>query len=142
MESKQVTNSLYDGSKEWISIPACFCADGTALPPGLVFEALHGNIRDTWVEGIIEESRSLLPHHQLGGAMMTLGWHDSLKSLTGIQRCCRQKGRPFCCCSLKVYIECNKRRKQEGVGGSSFWMAMDLILLLLSLPSVTRTGSL
>jgi hypothetical protein len=51
-ERKQVTDSLQDGNREWISVLACICADGTALPPGLVFEGLHGNIRDTWVEGI------------------------------------------------------------------------------------------
>jgi hypothetical protein len=55
-ESKQVTDSLQDGNREWISVIACICADGTTLPPGLIFEGLHGNIRDTWVEEITEET--------------------------------------------------------------------------------------
>jgi hypothetical protein len=46
-ESKQVTDSVQNGSREWILVLACICADGTALPLGLIFEALHGNIRDT-----------------------------------------------------------------------------------------------
>jgi hypothetical protein len=55
-ESRQVTDSLQDGNREWISVLACIGADGTALPPGLIFEGLHGNIRDTWVEEITEET--------------------------------------------------------------------------------------
>ena len=55
-ETKQVTDSLQDGSREWISVLACIGADGTALPPGLIFEGLHGNIRDTWVEEITKET--------------------------------------------------------------------------------------
>jgi hypothetical protein len=55
-ESGEVTNSLQDGSREWVSVLACIGADGTTLPPGIIFEGLHGNIRDTWVEGITEET--------------------------------------------------------------------------------------
>jgi hypothetical protein len=55
-ESKQVTDSLQDGNREWVSVLACIGADGTALPPGIIFEGLHGNIRDTWVEEITEET--------------------------------------------------------------------------------------
>jgi hypothetical protein len=46
-----------------------------------------------------------------------LDWHGLFKSLIGIQR-----------------------RKQGGVGDSSFWMAMDLISPNLSWPSVIGTG--
>jgi hypothetical protein len=55
-DRKQVTSSLQDGNREWISVLACICADGSALPPGLIFEGLHGNIRDTWVDGISQET--------------------------------------------------------------------------------------
>jgi hypothetical protein len=48
----QVKDSIQDGSRTWISILACVGADGITLPPGLIYEALHGNIRDTWVEDI------------------------------------------------------------------------------------------
>jgi hypothetical protein len=46
-ESKQVTDSLQDRNREWILVIACICADRTALPLGLIFEGLYGNIRDT-----------------------------------------------------------------------------------------------
>jgi hypothetical protein len=56
-EAKQVKDSLQDGKREWISVLACIGADGTTLPPGVIFEALHGNIRDTWVEEITRETQ-------------------------------------------------------------------------------------
>jgi hypothetical protein len=55
-ESKQVKESLQDGNREWVSVLACIGADGTALPPDNIFEGLHGNIRDTWVEEITKET--------------------------------------------------------------------------------------
>jgi hypothetical protein len=55
-ESKQVKESLQDSNREWVSVLACIGADGTALPPGVIFEGLHGNIRDTWVEEITEDT--------------------------------------------------------------------------------------
>jgi hypothetical protein len=51
-EKGQVKDSLQDGSRTWISVLACVGADGFALPPDLIYEALHSNIRDTWVEDI------------------------------------------------------------------------------------------
>jgi hypothetical protein len=49
---KEVRDSLQDGSREWITVLACVGADGSALPPSLIFQAAHGNIRLTWVHHI------------------------------------------------------------------------------------------
>jgi hypothetical protein len=69
-EKGQVKDSLQDGSRTWISILACIGADGTALPPGIIFEALHGNIRDTWVEDIEEDK------HQVFVTSSPSGWSN------------------------------------------------------------------
>ena len=45
-EKKEVTLVIQDGSKEWVSVVACICADGEWVPPGIIFEAEGGNIRD------------------------------------------------------------------------------------------------
>jgi transcriptional regulator with XRE-family HTH domain len=37
-ESKQVTDSLQDGNREWVSVLACIGADGTALLPSIIFD--------------------------------------------------------------------------------------------------------
>jgi hypothetical protein len=51
-ENKEVTASLQDGSREWISLLACVCADGSALPPSLIYQAANKGIQSSWVEDI------------------------------------------------------------------------------------------
>lgn len=36
-ETKEVRQGLQVGSREWVSLLATICADGTALPPGIIF---------------------------------------------------------------------------------------------------------
>jgi transposase len=50
-EKKEVTAALQDGEREFITCLAAICADGSALPPGIIFAA-KANLRDTWVAGI------------------------------------------------------------------------------------------
>jgi hypothetical protein len=42
---KEVRASLQDGSREFLTLLACCCADGSSLPPGLVYAAAEGAIR-------------------------------------------------------------------------------------------------
>lgn len=48
-KQKHTRQSLHNGNREWITVVACICADGTALPPGLIFAAESDNIQSTWV---------------------------------------------------------------------------------------------
>lgn len=51
-KKKQFRQQLQDGNREWISLLACVCADGTALPPGLIYLAKSQNVQDVWVEDV------------------------------------------------------------------------------------------
>jgi hypothetical protein len=52
-EKKEATASLQDGSREFLTLLACCCADGSALPPGLIYAAAtNGATRSAWVEDI------------------------------------------------------------------------------------------
>lgn len=42
--------NLQDGNREWITSIACICADGTSLSLGLIYQAVSGNIQDTWLQ--------------------------------------------------------------------------------------------
>ena len=44
-----------DGSREWITILATICMDGTYLPPSLIYQAISGNLQDTWLDEIRPE---------------------------------------------------------------------------------------
>lgn len=51
-ERKEVRAARQDGSREWITLLACVCADGTALPPGLIYQATNKDIQSSWVRDI------------------------------------------------------------------------------------------
>ena len=51
-ENKQVRASLQYGNRAWITVLACICADGSALPPSLIYEAANKAIQSSWVEDI------------------------------------------------------------------------------------------
>jgi hypothetical protein len=51
-EKKEVRASLQDGSREFLTLLAYCCADGSSLPPSLIYAAAHGAIRSSWVEDI------------------------------------------------------------------------------------------
>jgi hypothetical protein len=41
---------IQDGNREWITTIACICADGSSLSPGLIYQAVSGNIQDSWLQ--------------------------------------------------------------------------------------------
>ncbi|KAJ8117808.1 hypothetical protein OPT61_g1085 [Boeremia exigua] len=51
-QSKQYQKSLQDGSREWVTIVATVCADGSALPPGIVYPAAGRAVQASWVDTI------------------------------------------------------------------------------------------
>jgi hypothetical protein len=51
-EKKEVRASLQDGNRAWITLLACICADGSALPPSLIYDAANKGIQSSWVEEI------------------------------------------------------------------------------------------
>ena len=50
LRSKQTLGSSQDGSREFISLLATICADGTALAPALIYQGDTHNLQDTWLE--------------------------------------------------------------------------------------------
>jgi hypothetical protein len=51
-ENGEVTAPLQDKSREFFTLLACCCADGSALPSGFIYAAANGAIRSAWVEEI------------------------------------------------------------------------------------------
>jgi hypothetical protein len=50
-EQKRVSAAFQDGSCEWITVMACVCADGQALPPALIFQGISG-LQSGWLEDV------------------------------------------------------------------------------------------
>ena len=49
---RQSRASLQIGNCEWITLLACVCADGSTLPPGLIYQAAGKAVQSSWVESI------------------------------------------------------------------------------------------
>jgi PAS domain-containing protein len=50
LRSKKTLGASQDGSREFISLLATICADGSALPPALIYQGASGDLQDTWIE--------------------------------------------------------------------------------------------
>ncbi|QSS55024.1 hypothetical protein I7I53_02781 [Histoplasma capsulatum var. duboisii H88] len=50
LKSKCNKGVSQDGSREFISLLAAICADGTALPPALIYKEESRDMQDTWLE--------------------------------------------------------------------------------------------
>ena len=59
-EKKEVKASLQDGNRAWVTLIACVCGDGSALPPGLLYESANSTIQSRWVEETKPEVHSVL----------------------------------------------------------------------------------
>jgi hypothetical protein len=77
---KGVRAPLQDGNREWITVLASVCADGSTLPPTLIYQAKNGAIRDTWVESITSGE------HAVHVVSSPSGWTNNDIGLSWIQQ--------------------------------------------------------
>ena len=50
LKTKKLLGASQDGSREFISLLACICADKTALSPVLIYQGKSGDLQDSWLE--------------------------------------------------------------------------------------------
>jgi hypothetical protein len=66
-DKKEVRASVQDGSREWITLLACVCADGSALPPGLIYQSAGKSLQSSWVDAIKPGEHSIHVSSSLTG---------------------------------------------------------------------------
>ena len=90
LESGRITHASQDGNREFISLLACIGADGTALPPALIYKGDSGILQDTWVEDVN-------PNDEAFFAVSAKGWSCDILGLNWLeqvfQRYTKQKAR-------------------------------------------------
>jgi hypothetical protein len=88
-EKKEVRTSLQDGSREFLTLLACCCADGSSLPPALIYAAAKGAIRSSWVEDI------KAGEHEVFVSSSPTGWSNDNVGLAWLEqvfdRCTKQR---------------------------------------------------
>jgi hypothetical protein len=50
MRTHKLLGTGQDGARHWITLIATICADGSSLPPALIYKAVSGNLQDTWLQ--------------------------------------------------------------------------------------------
>ena len=57
-EEGSIKQLIQDGNREWITTIAAICADGSALSPGLIYQATTGLIQDSWLQDFDPNAQS------------------------------------------------------------------------------------
>lgn len=69
----QIKHVQQDGSREFISLLACICADGSALPPALIYQGASHDLQNTWVEDLQETEKAYFAATATGWTSDQLG---------------------------------------------------------------------
>ena len=90
-ETGRIKGARQDGSREFISLLACICADGTALPPSLIYAGK--DMMSTWIEDFSTEERAYFGVSENGWSCDALGlfwlehvFHKETKKKAGKKR--------------------------------------------------------
>ena len=69
-EQGKLQGAAQDGNRSWITLIACVCADGTSLPPALIYQATSGDLQDSWLD-------DYQPHDEAYFASSPTGWTNN-----------------------------------------------------------------
>jgi hypothetical protein len=72
-EEGKIKAHIQDGNREWITLLACICADGSALAPALIYQSDSGSIQDTWLQALRPEDRVYISSSPSGWTNNDLG---------------------------------------------------------------------
>jgi transcriptional regulator with XRE-family HTH domain len=79
-ESRERTQVMRDGNREWITLLACVCASGDALPPALIYQGTSG-VQLSWVHDLLETQ-----NHQIFISHSASGWSNNDLGLAWLQQ--------------------------------------------------------
>jgi len=55
--SGNLLGAVQDGSRDWLTVVATICADGTALAPLLIYQSKAGTVQDSWLKDFNPEGQ-------------------------------------------------------------------------------------
>jgi hypothetical protein len=79
MKAQKLICTGKDGARRWILLIATICADGSSLPPALIYKATSGNLQDTWLQDYKPEE------HPCWFASSPNGWTSDELGLSWLQ---------------------------------------------------------
>lgn len=84
----RIRHAQQDGNREFISLLACVCADGTALPPALIYQGASNDLQNSWMDDLNEQDKAYFTSSANGWTCNDLG----LAWLRRFDRDTRHKG--------------------------------------------------
>ena len=78
-EQKRLLGSMQDSNREWITVIATICANGTTIAPGLIYKAVSGNLQDSWLQDFDPKQ------HNVFFASSLTGWTNDELGMSYIQ---------------------------------------------------------
>lgn len=73
LEQGRITQASQDGSREFISLLACICADKTFLPPTLIYKGESHDLQDSWLADFTEGDQAFFAASDNGWSSDDLG---------------------------------------------------------------------
>ena len=80
LKSKRILGAIQDGSREFLSLLASICADGSALPPALIYQGKSRDMQDTWLDDFDAEN------HLAYFAASSNGWSNDEYGLVWLEQ--------------------------------------------------------
>ena len=80
MKDKRIVGASHDGSREFITLIASICADGSSIPPALIYKGESKDLQDSWLDDFDEHA------HRVFFASSKNGWSDDELGLEWLQR--------------------------------------------------------
>jgi hypothetical protein len=79
-EEGKIKAHIQDGKREWITLLACICADGSALDPAIIYKSTSGSIQDSWLQAFDPND------HRAFFALLPSGWTNNNIGLAWLKR--------------------------------------------------------
>ena len=73
LESGRIIGTSQDGNREFISLLACISADGSFLPPALIYKGESYDLRDSWIEDLDKKEEAYFAASKNGWSCDALG---------------------------------------------------------------------
>jgi hypothetical protein len=79
-EEGKIKAHIQDGNREWITLLACICADGSHIEPSLIYQSASGSIQDSWLQAFNPDD------HRVHFASSPSGWTNNELGLAWLKQ--------------------------------------------------------
>jgi hypothetical protein len=97
-EEGKIKAHIQDGNREWITLLACICADGSHIEPSLIYQSASGSIQDSWLQAFDPND------HRVHFASSPSGWTNNELGLAWLKQVFDRSTKPKAGRSYRLLI--------------------------------------